>query len=77
MSVPIEIGGGNSVQIGVSVGIATAPECGLNDKELIRLADLALYRAKENGRNTVEFASPPYLDAGDANGTADTRAKAS
>jgi len=63
MSVPIEIGGGNSVQIGVSVGIATAPECGLNDKDLIRLADLALYRAKENGRNTVEFASPPYLKA--------------
>lgn len=64
MSVPIDIGGGNSVQIGVSVGIATAPECGLNDKDLIRLADLALYRAKENGRNTVEFASPPYLNAG-------------
>ncbi|WP_434052414.1 MAG: diguanylate cyclase [Roseibium sp.] len=77
MSVPIEIGGGNSVEIGVSVGIATAPECGLNDKDLIRLADLALYRAKENGRDTVEFALPPYLDASDTHGTADTRAKAS
>ncbi|MEM8703660.1 MAG: diguanylate cyclase [Pseudomonadota bacterium] len=70
MAVPIEIGGGNSVQIGVSVGIATAPECGLNDKDLIRLADLALYRAKENGRDKVEFASPPYLNA-------DTHSKAS
>lgn len=63
MSVPIEIGGGTSVQIGVSVGIATAPECGFSDKDLIRLADLALYRAKENGRNTIEFATPVCLNA--------------
>ncbi|WP_421982520.1 diguanylate cyclase domain-containing protein [Roseibium sp.] len=77
MSVPIEIGGGNSVQIGVSVGIATAPECGLNDKDLIRLADLALYRAKENGRNTVEFASPRTLHAGNADLSTAAQSKAS
>lgn len=77
MSVPIEIGGGNNVQIGVSVGIATAPECGLNDKDLIRLADLALYRAKENGRDTVEFASAPYVNAGTTHRSEDRHSKAS
>ena len=61
MSAPIEIGNGETVQIGVSVGVATAPECGLNDKDLIRMADMALYRAKENGRDVVEFAAPLYL----------------
>jgi len=60
---PIDIGGGESVKIGLSVGIATAPECGLDDKELIRMADMALYRAKESGRNAVEFAAPIYLSA--------------
>ncbi len=63
MSAPIEVGHGENVEVGVSIGIATAPECGLNDKDLIRMADMALYRAKENGRNAIEFAAPLYLEA--------------
>lgn len=73
MSAPIEIGNGETVQIGVSVGIATAPECGTNDKDLIRTADMALYRAKENGRNVVEFAVPRYLKKADSDNLAGFR----
>lgn len=37
--------------IGTSIGIATAPDLALNEDELARFADDALYRAKHGGRN--------------------------
>jgi len=46
---------GHEIFIGASVGIATYPHCGDNKKELIRNADTALHRAKENGRHKYEF----------------------
>ncbi|MEM9632880.1 MAG: diguanylate cyclase [Pseudomonadota bacterium] len=61
---PIETGGGEKVTIGISVGIATAPDCGSSERELIRMADMALYRAKENGRNAYEFAADQDLGSG-------------
>lgn len=60
---PIGIGDGQSVEIGISIGIAGAPDCGLTEKDLIRMADMALYRAKEKGRNGYEFAGPHSLEA--------------
>jgi diguanylate cyclase (GGDEF)-like protein len=42
---------GNSVQIGVSIGIVTAPDLAQTEAELAARADDALYRAKANGRN--------------------------
>jgi len=60
---PINIGNGQTVEIGVSIGIAAAPDCGMTEKDLIRMADMALYRAKENGRNGYEFAGPHSLEA--------------
>ncbi|MES0879337.1 sensor domain-containing diguanylate cyclase [Roseibium sp. SCP14] len=56
---PIDTGDGTEVMIGISIGIATAPDCGSSERELIRMADMALYRAKENGRNAFEFAEVP------------------
>lgn len=44
------------LHITVSVGVATSPRHGRNMQELIKAADKALYRAKENGRNRVEAA---------------------
>lgn len=58
VSRPVEIQPGQSVQIGMSIGIACAPECGITDTSIIRSADAALYRAKENGRDTALFAQP-------------------
>jgi diguanylate cyclase (GGDEF)-like protein len=51
---PYEIDG-HRVVIGISIGIAMAPEDGLDTARLLRNADLALYRAKADGRNTYRF----------------------
>ncbi|QYU68982.1 EAL domain-containing protein [Leptolyngbya sp. 15MV] len=48
---------GQRVVIGVSVGIATAPDHGLTSETLIRSADLALYAAKDSGRGRWHFYS--------------------
>lgn len=47
-----------AVRVTVSIGIASYPESGASSaSELVALADRALYRAKEKGRNRVELAS--------------------
>jgi diguanylate cyclase (GGDEF)-like protein len=43
--------------ITISVGVATAPDHGLDVEVVTRLADRALYAAKEAGRNRVELAA--------------------
>jgi diguanylate cyclase (GGDEF)-like protein/PAS domain S-box-containing protein len=45
--------------IGTSVGIAMYPDDGNSAAELIAQADLAMYAAKEAGRNTLRFAVRP------------------
>ena len=54
MSVPIMIED-HQMQIGVSVGIALAPADGAEADQLLKNADLALYRAKAEGRGTYRF----------------------
>jgi diguanylate cyclase (GGDEF)-like protein/PAS domain S-box-containing protein len=44
--------GGESVRIGVSIGLATYPADGATAEELLRNADAALYEAKAAGRDT-------------------------
>ncbi|WP_157738655.1 diguanylate cyclase domain-containing protein [Labrenzia sp. VG12] len=70
---PIDLGDGRSVEIGISLGIAAAPECGTNEKDLIRMADMALYRAKENGRNGFEFAGPHSVETAQSRGRMDLK----
>jgi diguanylate cyclase (GGDEF)-like protein len=43
---------GHTVSVGASVGIALAPRDGLDADEIVKKADLALYKAKESGRGT-------------------------
>ena len=57
MSEPYEIDG-HQVVIGTSVGIAVGPTDGTTPDQLIRNADLALYRAKGDGRGTFRFFEP-------------------
>ena len=54
ISAPYEIAG-HQLVIGVSIGISLAPEDGNNPDELLKKADLALYRAKADGRGTYRF----------------------
>jgi diguanylate cyclase (GGDEF)-like protein len=49
---------GDSVVIGTSIGIAVGPMDGSAPDQLIRNADLALYRAKGDGRGTFRFFEP-------------------
>ena len=46
---------GTTIHVGATVGIARAPEDGANEEDLIRSADLALYRAKAQGRGSHQF----------------------
>jgi diguanylate cyclase (GGDEF)-like protein/PAS domain S-box-containing protein len=46
---------GHQVVIGASVGIAIAPHDGESPEQLMRNTDLALYRAKADGRGTFRF----------------------
>ena len=46
---------GTQISVGASVGVAIAPNDGQDSEHLLRLADLALYRAKQAGRNAYRF----------------------
>jgi diguanylate cyclase (GGDEF)-like protein len=52
-----DLGGAASVKIGVSVGIAMAPEYGSSFDDLLIVADQALYEAKSKGKSRCCVAS--------------------
>jgi diguanylate cyclase (GGDEF)-like protein len=56
-SEPFEIAGIETA-LGVGIGIAVAPEDGTDADELVRRADLALDRAKAEGRSSTRFFEP-------------------
>jgi diguanylate cyclase (GGDEF)-like protein len=51
---PFELDG-HQVVIGVSIGIALAPTDATNEVELLKSADIALFRSKADGRGTYRF----------------------
>ena len=54
---PYELNGHRAV-IGCSVGISLAPGDGTTDEKLLKNADVALYRAKSDGKGTWRFFEP-------------------
>ncbi|HVU00950.1 MAG TPA: sensor domain-containing diguanylate cyclase [Polyangiaceae bacterium] len=59
-NLPLELSGQPLPGVTVSVGVASLPIHGTTADELLRRADLALYRAKRNGRNHVELAADAH-----------------
>ncbi|MDE2332756.1 MAG: diguanylate cyclase, partial [Bradyrhizobium sp.] len=57
LSAPMTLDRGE-VRIGASIGIAVAPDDGSNLVDILRCADVALYRAKESGRGCFKFFEP-------------------
>ena len=57
VSDPFRIAGTDTV-LGVGIGISIAPNDGVTADDLLRRADLALYRAKAEGRSFIRFFEP-------------------
>ncbi len=57
ISEPYDIDG-QHFEIGASIGITISPKDGSEPDELFKNADLALYRAKQDGRGTYQFFEP-------------------
>ena len=53
---PIRLDSGQDADVGVSLGVAQAPLCGITGSAVMRAADEALYAAKQMGRGRAVFA---------------------
>ncbi|WP_404363441.1 EAL domain-containing protein [Marinobacter sp.] len=58
---PVDVPGGELV-ITSSIGITVAPDDGRSYEELLKNADMAMYRAKKAGRNNIQFFSSEMND---------------
>jgi diguanylate cyclase (GGDEF)-like protein len=61
ISVPFDLNG-QQVDIGTSIGIALAPENGVEPDDLLKRADLALYSVKSGGRNYYRLFRDEMLE---------------
>ncbi len=56
--------GGNTVEIGASVGVAIYPSDTVEEGELVEYADLALYQVKRAGKNAFSLYNPAMRPTG-------------
>ena len=54
---PVEVLG-QEIRVTASVGICLYPDDGTDENALMKNADIAMYRAKDEGKNTYQFYSP-------------------
>jgi len=47
---------GHTIEIGMSIGASIFPDDGIDGKELISSADEAMYKAKKQGKNRIQFS---------------------
>jgi diguanylate cyclase (GGDEF)-like protein/PAS domain S-box-containing protein len=66
---PFELAG-HKLKIGSSIGVAVYPDHGSEEKLLVRSADIAMYHAKNNGRNNVKLYQLGLQEVGLASGAA-------
>jgi diguanylate cyclase (GGDEF)-like protein len=52
--------GGHELHVTASIGISLYPADGLGPGQLLKCADLALYRAKERGRDRLQLYNPTF-----------------
>lgn len=58
---PFLLDGGAVVHIGLSIGVACFPQHGQQRKQLLHMADLALYEVKRTGKNSMALSYTPDL----------------
>lgn len=66
VSAPIDLDEHTSTDVGVSLGIAVAPQAAATGDAILAAADAALYEAKERGRGCAVFADDLPADAANA-----------
>ena len=56
-----DIGGGKVISVTVSIGVAAYPQHVSSQEELVKASDIALYAAKQGGRNRVRRYEPEMV----------------
>jgi diguanylate cyclase (GGDEF)-like protein len=67
---------GNSAFVGVSIGVAIAPDVAVDAGDLLRKADIALYRAKGEGRDCYRVFTPGMDESVQLRGTIEDELRA-
>ena len=57
---------GHRLQVTPSIGIALLPDHGNTPADLLKRADIALYRAKDSGRNAIQLFRSTMQEAASA-----------
>jgi len=70
----IELSPGHSDKMTISIGVASAPTDGAERLELLKIADAALYQAKNAGRNRIVVAGRQFAIRHDAAAVAEAAA---